>query len=66
MDQLINRLKDIRLQNNMTQQDLADSLDVSRQSINAIERGRYSPSIELALKMAKLFHIPVEDIFALP
>ncbi|EAE0192851.1 helix-turn-helix transcriptional regulator [Listeria monocytogenes] len=49
----------------MTQNELAHSLDVSRQTIHAIEKGKYNPSLELSLKIAKFFDLPVEEIFNL-
>ncbi|MBE0565760.1 MAG: helix-turn-helix transcriptional regulator [Krumholzibacteria bacterium] len=49
----------------MTQQDLADRLGVTRQTIFAIEKGRYAPSVGLALKLAAVFGVRVEDLFAL-
>lgn len=60
-----NRLKVLRAVRNWSQADLADALSVSRQTVNAIETGKYDPSLPLALKMAKLFGEPVESIFAL-
>lgn len=50
----------------MTQQAVADKVGVSRQTIIAIESGRYSPSLEVALKLAQVFDKPVEDLFWLP
>jgi len=47
----------------MTQQDLADQIGVSRQTVNAIEGGKYSPTLELAFRVAKVFDKPVEDVF---
>ena len=58
-----NRLKVLRAERNWSQGDLADRLDVSRQSVNAIETGRYDPSLPLAFRIAKLFALPVELIF---
>jgi putative transcriptional regulator len=52
-------------QDGMTQQDLADRLGVTRQTIHAIEKGRYAPSVGLALKLAAVFGVRVEDLFAL-
>lgn len=49
----------------ITQNELAHSLDVSRQTIHAIEKGKYNPSLKLSLKMATLFDLPVEEIFNL-
>ncbi|WP_339924456.1 helix-turn-helix transcriptional regulator [uncultured Cyclobacterium sp.] len=58
-----NNLKVLRAQNNWTQADLADSLSVSRQTINAIEKGKFDPSLPLAFKIAKLFGSAIEEIF---
>ena len=60
-----NSLKEHRLASNMTQQDLAKATGVSRQSIISIERGRYVPSLTLALRLAALFGQPVEELFHL-
>ena len=60
-----NRLKVARAEMNLTQEDLAKLVGVSRQSINAIESGRYVPSAVLVLKMARVFGKPVEEIFFL-
>ncbi len=60
-----NNLKEFREKNKLTQEDLAGKLDVSRQTIISIESGRYVPSLELALKFAKLFKCKVEDLFGL-
>lgn len=60
-----NRVKELRTARNWTQQELADAVGVSRQSINAIERDRYVPSLELALTFAKVFRLPTDDIFEL-
>ena len=49
----------------MTQQDLADRVGVTRQTIISIERGKYKPSIELALRLARVFGVPVEELFQL-
>jgi len=58
-----NRLKVLRAERDWSQGDLADRLQVSRQSVNAIETGRYDPSLPLAFRIAKLFELPVEAIF---
>lgn len=58
-----NRLRELRAAKNWSQSDLADKLDVSRQTINAIETEKYDPSLPLALKIARLFKQSVEDIF---
>ena len=60
-----NRVSELRRQAQMTQEDLARGLGVSRQTVNAIENGRYNPSLALALKMARLLDQPVDKIFAL-
>ena len=58
-----NRLKVLRAERDWSQSDLAERLQVSRQSVNAIETGRYDPSLPLAFRIAKLFALPVEAIF---
>ena len=58
-----NRLKVLRAERNLSQAQLAELLDVSRQTINAIENGKYDPSLPLAFKMATLFDCLIEDIF---
>ena len=58
-----NTIKVERARNNMTQQDLADKLAVSRQTIIAIEAGTFNPSTLLSIKMARLFGCSVEDLF---
>jgi len=58
-----NRLKVLRAERNWSQAQLADLLDVSRQTINAIETGKYDPSLPLAFKIAALFGSKIEDIF---
>jgi len=58
-----NKLKVLRAERDMTQADLADSLEVSRQTINAIEKGKFDPSLPLAFKMSKLFQLSIEAIF---
>ena len=58
-----NRLKVLRAENNWSQQDLAERLEVSRQSVNAIETGRYDPSLPLAFRIADLFGLSIESIF---
>ena len=60
-----NRVKDLRVARNWTQQELADAVHVSRQSINSIERNRYVPSLELALLFARVFGVATDDIFTL-
>jgi putative transcriptional regulator len=60
-----NRVKELRGVRDWTQQQLADAVGVSRQSINSIERDRYVPSLELALTFARVFDRPVDQIFTL-
>lgn len=58
-----NRLKVLRAERDMTQGDLADRLGISRQSVNAIETGKYDPSLPLAFRIADLFALKIEEIF---
>ena len=58
-----NKLKVLRAMRNWSQADLAVHLDVSRQAVNAIETGKYDPSLPLAFKIARLFEQPIEEIF---
>ena len=58
-----NRLRVLRAEREWSQQDLADRLAVSRQSVNAIETGKYDPSLPLAFRIADLFGLPIEAIF---
>jgi putative transcriptional regulator len=58
-----NRLRVLRAERKWSQADLAERLEVSRQSVNAIETGKYDPSLPLAFKLARLFELPVEQIF---
>jgi len=60
---LKNRLEEIRKQKGIRQEDLADALEVSRQTIGSLENGRYNPSITLAFKIAKYFDMTIEEIF---
>ncbi|MFM5893924.1 MAG: helix-turn-helix transcriptional regulator [Novosphingobium sp.] len=59
-----NRLKVLRAERNWSQQDLAERLGVSRQSVNAIETGKYDPSLPLAFRIADLFECTIEAIFS--
>ena len=63
---LLNNLEELRKSAGLTQQELSESAEVSRKSINAIENGIYVPSTVLALKIAKTLNCPVEDLFQLP
>ena len=58
-----NRLKVLRAERDWTQADLAEALEVSRQTVNAIETGKYDPSLPLAFKIARLFEKGIEEIF---
>ncbi len=58
-----NRLRVLRAERQWSQQDLADRLEVSRQSVNAIETGKYDPSLPLAFKIADIFGLTIEEIF---
>jgi putative transcriptional regulator len=64
-DKVLNKIKEYRLQNDLTQEDLASAVGVSRQSINAIERGRYIPSLPLALRFTRLFETSMDELFQL-
>jgi putative transcriptional regulator len=59
-----NRLKVLRAERNWSQADLAQKLEVSRQSVNAIETGKFDPSLPLAFKLARLFETTIEAIFS--
>ena len=61
-----NRLRVLRAERGWSQQDLAQRLEVSRQSVNAIETGKYDPSLPLAFRIAELFERSIEDIFLSP
>ena len=65
-EKLLNNLEDLRKSCGLTQQELSESAEVSRKSINAIENGIYVPSTVLALKIAKTLNCTVEEIFRLP
>ncbi len=58
-----NRLRELRAERGWSQADLADKLNVSRQTVNALETGRYDPSLPLAFKIARLFATPIEALF---
>ena len=61
-----NRLRVLRATRNWSQQDLAERLQVSRQSVNAIETGKYDPSLPLAFRISELFELGIEEIFVSP
>ncbi|WP_088186930.1 helix-turn-helix transcriptional regulator [Desulfosporosinus sp. FKA] len=58
-----NKLEEIRKERGITQEELADKLEVSRQTISSLENGRYNPSIMLAFKIAHFFNLSIEEIF---
>lgn len=59
-----NKLRDLRAERGWSQAYLAEQLEVSRQSVNAIETGKYDPSLPLAFRIASLFKLPIESIFS--
>ena len=61
-----NRLKVLRAERDWSQADLAERLAVSRQSVNAIETGKYDPSLPLAFRIAEVFALPIEEVFVSP
>ena len=61
-----NRLRPLRAERGWSQQKLADRLEISRQSINSIETGKYDPSLPLAFRISELFSLPIEEIFVSP
>ena len=61
-----NRLEELRKQDGITQEELADALSVSRQTVGSLENGRYNPSILLAFKIANYFHVTIEEVFLNP
>ncbi len=58
-----NKLKVLRAEHNLTQQGLAEAVEVSRQTINAIEKGKFDPSLILAIRLSRFFKTEIEDIF---
>ncbi|AWE07339.1 transcriptional regulator [Lysinibacillus sp. 2017] len=62
---VINHIKEIRLKKGITQVQMAEDLQITRQTINAIEKNKYNPSLELALKLVKYFDVPIEQLFYL-
>ena len=65
MTTVVNRIRELRVVRGWTQEQLAEAVGVSRQSINSIERNRYVPSLELALTFASIFACPTDEIFQL-
>ena len=61
-----NRITELRTAASMSQGELGDQVGVTRQTVNAIERGRYSPSLEVAFKIARVFGVPLEGVFQYP
>jgi putative transcriptional regulator len=59
-----NSLRELRAERSWSQGELAEKLSVSRQSVNAIETGKFDPSLPLAFKLARLFRLPIESIFS--
>ena len=59
-----NRLRVLRAERDWTQADLAEKLEVSRQTVNALETGKYDPSLPLAFRIARLFGVMIEDVFS--
>jgi putative transcriptional regulator len=62
---MTNRLKVLRAERNWSQADLAERIDVSRQAVNAIETGKHDPSLPVAIRIARLFEMHVEEVFIL-
>ncbi len=62
---LKNRLRVLRAEKEISQKDLAEEVDLSRQTVNSIERGKFNPSIITALKIADFFEVPVDEVFKL-
>jgi putative transcriptional regulator len=62
---IINRVRELRTESGITQDKFAEALQITRQSVIAIEKNKYNPSLELAMKIAEYFHCSVEDIFYL-
>lgn len=61
---ITNRIRELRFHaNEMTQQELADKVGVTRQTVNAIEGNKYSPSLEVAFRIARVFGVPLEEVF---
>lgn len=58
-----NTIRELRATRSMTQQELADLISVTRQTVNAIEGDKYSPSLEVAFRVARVFNVPLEQVF---
>lgn len=65
MESIINVVQKLRMNRGLTQEELAEKAGVSRQTVIAIEKGNYTPSVLLALKIARIFKVPVEDVFSI-
>ena len=63
---VVNRIRELRTASGMTQADLAEVLGVTRQTVNAIEQGKYSPSLEVAFLTAHAFDVPLDEVFSYP
>lgn len=64
---ITNRIRDLRTEHGgMTQGELAERIGVTRQTLNAVEQGKYSPSLEVAFKVARVFQVPLEHVFSYP
>lgn len=63
MPSIKNRIRELRAAHNLTQQDLADRIGLTRQTVIAIEQDKYSPSLETAFKIALVFNVPLEQVF---
>ncbi|MCO7127090.1 helix-turn-helix transcriptional regulator [Sporolactobacillus shoreicorticis] len=62
---VVNHIREIRLKNGITQVKMAQDLKITRQTVNAIEKNKYNPSLELALKLIRYFNVPIEELFHL-
>lgn len=62
---VVNHIREIRLARGITQVQMAEDLQITRQTINAVEKNKYNPSLELALKMIAYFNVPIEELFYL-
>ncbi|MET1249274.1 helix-turn-helix transcriptional regulator [Sporolactobacillus sp. STCC-11] len=62
---VVNHIREIRLKNGITQVKMAQDLKITRQTVNAIEKNKYNPSLELALKLIRYFNVPIDEMFYL-